>query len=170
MPSICFIEHLQLFGKMTCYPCFFGKRRKFLLQQFGIGLAKFLQVGNQRARARIYPRSPWLGIPGREWEFPPRRHFSRVKRETSIARSFVASFHRLIDPSRAWPSSSAVIVAALPSSSLGLSSTGGVPSFPAPAPVGMSSLGVSSCLGSPLDEQFDCSVRFLFEFDLVELP
>jgi len=25
------LEHLQLFGKMTCYHCLFGKRRKILL-------------------------------------------------------------------------------------------------------------------------------------------
>ena len=48
---------------MTCYPCLFRKRRKILLQQIGIGLAKFLQVGKHRGRGVAWYPEPRVSFP-----------------------------------------------------------------------------------------------------------
>ena len=109
---------------MTCYPCFLGKRRKFLLQQIGIRLAKFFQVGKRRSRARIFQQSSSLAILRRDWFSPAPPLLPRT----------VWNFHcpflrRLLPRSRPFPSGVFVVASTILSRP---SSTGRVPSIPAP--------------------------------------
>ena len=53
--SMC-LEHLQQFANSTFYPCFFGKRRKMMLQQFAKALAKFCRVAIWGAFTHIFAR------------------------------------------------------------------------------------------------------------------
>jgi hypothetical protein len=60
--ALAVLEHLQEFAKTTCYPSFFGKTRKFILQQFGKWLDIFWQLAIQRLRTRKFARSVSLAI------------------------------------------------------------------------------------------------------------